>query len=98
MAGHKMLSFLDNYLGYDQIRMHSRDKEKTAFMTEDSNYYYQVTPFGLKNAGATYQRLMDKVFRGLIGQNVEVYVDNIVVEWDSCEQHKVDLLEVLQAL
>jgi len=67
-------------------------------MTEESNYYYEVMPFVLKNVGATYQRLMDKVFRGLIGQNVKVYVDFIVVKLDSCEQHKVDLHEVLQAL
>jgi len=54
--------------------------------------------FGLKNAGATYQRLMDKIFHGLIGKNVEVYVDGIVIKSDSCEQHKDDLLEVLPAL
>jgi len=81
-AGHKMLSFLDAYSGYNQIRMHLRDKEKTAFMTEEANYYYKVMPFGLKNAEATYQRLMDKVFHGLIGRNVEVYVDDIIIKYD----------------
>jgi len=53
-AGHKILSFLDAYSGYNQIRMHSRDREKTAFMTEEANFYYEVMPFGLKNVGATY--------------------------------------------
>jgi len=93
-----MLSFLDAYSGYNQIRMHSRDREKTAFMMEEANFYYEVMPFGLKNAGATYQRLMDKVFQGLVGRNVEVYVDDIVVKSDSCEQHRDDLVEVLEAL
>ena len=97
-VGYSVQSFLDAYSGYNQIRIHPRDKEKTTFMKEDSNYYYEVMLFGLKNVGATYQRLTDKVFEGLIGKNVEVYVDDIVVKSDSCNQHKVGLLEVLQAL
>ncbi|XP_068484963.1 uncharacterized protein [Phaseolus vulgaris] len=97
-AGHKIMSFLDAYSSYNQISMHPRDKEKTAFMTADANYYYEVMPFGLKNAGATYQRLMDKIFKGLISRAVEVYVDNIVVKSDSFEQHLKDLDEVFKAL
>ena len=84
-ASHKILSFLDAYSGYNQIRMHPRDKEKITFMTDSVNYYYEVMSFGLKNAGATCQRLMDKVFKGLIGRNVKVCVDDIVVKLDSCE-------------
>jgi len=53
-AGHKVLSFLDAYSGYNQISMHPRDKEKTAFTTDDANYFYEVMLFGLKNARATY--------------------------------------------
>ena len=60
-SGCKMLSFLDAFSGYNQIKMHHRDECKTAFMTETSCYCYTVMPFGLTNAGATYQRLMDKV-------------------------------------
>ena len=82
---HKIMSFLDAYSGYNQITMHPRDKEKTAFMTADANYYYEVMPFGLKNAGATYRRVMYKIFKGLIGRAVEVYVDDIVVKSDSFE-------------
>ena len=67
-------------------------------MTDSDNFYYEVMPFGLKNAGATYQRLMDHVFHGMIGRNVEVYVDEIVVKSDSCKQHIADLKEVFQAL
>ena len=58
-----MLSFLDTYSRYKQIRMHAPDEEKTAFITEDATFYYKVMPFGLKNVGATYQRLMDQVFK-----------------------------------
>jgi len=78
VADHKILSFLNAYFGYNQISMHPWDKEKMVFMTDDINYCYEVMPFGLKNARATYQRLMDKIFKGLINWFVEVYVDNIV--------------------
>jgi len=61
-AGHKVLSFLDAFSGYNQIPMHISDVDKMTFITESANYCYQVMPFRLKNAGATYQRLMDRVF------------------------------------
>ena len=61
-AGYEYLSFMDPCSGYNLIRMHPEDKEKTAFMTDGSSYCYKVMPFGLKNARATYQRLMDKIF------------------------------------
>jgi len=67
-------------------------------MTDSNNFYYEVIPFGLKNAEATYRRLMDYVFHDMIGRNVEVYVDDIVVKSDSCGQHVSDLKEVFQAL
>ena len=97
-AGHKILSFLDAYSGYNQISMHHSDMGKTAFTTDDANYFYKVMPFGLKNVGATYQRLVDKIFKGMIGRSVEVYVDDIVVKSDSCGQHIKDLQEVFDAL
>ena len=58
-SGCRLLNFLDAFSGYNQIRMHPRDECKITFMTELSSYCYKVMPFGLKNAGATYQRLMD---------------------------------------
>ncbi|MCH87971.1 hypothetical protein A2U01_0008852, partial [Trifolium medium] len=57
-SGYKTLSFMDAYSGYNQIKMDAREAESTAFMTNTCNYFYRVMPFGLKNAGATYQRLM----------------------------------------
>ena len=59
--------------------MHPRDESKTTFMTELSCYCYKVIPFGLKNVGATYQRLMDRVLAPMLGWNVQAYVDNMVV-------------------
>ena len=61
-AGHHVLSFMDAFSGYNQIMMDPSDQEKTAFITEEGLYCYKVMPFGLKNAGATYQRLVNKVF------------------------------------
>ena len=66
-SGCRLLSFLDAFSGYNQIMMHPRDECKTTFMTKLSCYCYKVMPFGLKNAGATYQRLMDKVLTPMLG-------------------------------
>jgi len=93
-AGNKVLRFLDAYSGYNQIPMVASDMNKTAFITNDANYFYRVMPFGLKNVGATYQRLMDKVFSHLMGQ----YVDDMVVKSPSHHQHTQDLLVVFSAL
>ncbi|GKB94699.1 reverse transcriptase domain-containing protein [Tanacetum coccineum] len=60
--------------------MAEEDEEKTAFYTDQGTYCYTKMPFGLKNAGATYQRLVDEAFQSHIGQNLEVYVDDMVVK------------------
>lgn len=78
--------------------MHPHDEEKTAFITEDANFCYRVMPFGLKNAGATYQRLMDRVFKKQIGWNVKVYVDDMVIKSHSMAQHVADLEEVFREI
>jgi len=93
-SGCKLLSFLDAFSGYNQIKMHPMDEEKTAFMTERSCYCYKVMPFGLKNAGATYQRLMDKVLVPMLGRNVQAYVDDMVVTSLEKSRHVADLEEV----
>nr|KYP44258.1 Retrovirus-related Pol polyprotein from transposon 17.6 [Cajanus cajan] len=74
------------------------DEEYTDFITEQANYCYHVMPFGLKNAGATYQRLMDKVFSEQIGRNLEVYVDDMVIKTKSATNHVRDLEEILQQI
>nr|GEW75428.1 reverse transcriptase domain-containing protein [Tanacetum cinerariifolium] len=68
------------YKGYHQIQLAEADEEKTAFHTGQGVYCYTKMPFGLKNAGATYQRLMDKAFESQVGRNIEVYVDDLVVK------------------
>nr|GEX83781.1 reverse transcriptase domain-containing protein [Tanacetum cinerariifolium] len=68
------------YKGYYQIQLAKADEENTAFHTGQGVYCYTKMPFGLKNAGATYQRLMDKAFESQVGRNIEVYVDDLVVK------------------
>jgi len=89
-----MMSFLYAYSGYNQIQMYEPNIPKTAFTTDVANYCYKVMPFGLKNVGATYQRLMDKVFKEQIGKNMEVYVDDMVVKSGELQKHLEDLEEV----
>ena len=70
---HGMLSFLDAFFGYHQILMCPSNAEKTSFITPHGLFCYNVMPFGLKNVGATYQRLVTKMFRPLLGKTMEVY-------------------------
>ena len=79
-AGHGMLSFLDAFSGYHQIPMHSPDVEKTAFITPHELFCYNVMSFGIKNDGATYQRLVTKMFKPLLGKTMEVYIDDMLVK------------------
>ena len=79
-AGHGMLSFLDAFFGYHQIPMYPPDVEKTSFITPYGLLCYNVMPFGLKNAGATYQRLVTKMFRPLLGKTMEVYIDDMLIK------------------
>lgn len=79
-AGHTMFSFMDANVGYHHIPMAEEDQDRTAFITSQGVYCYQVMPFGLKNAGATYQRLVNRIFVSQIGRNVEVHVDDMIVK------------------
>ena len=97
-AGHEALSFLDAYSGYNQVMMNPADSEHTAFITDKGTFCYRVMPFGLKNAGATFQRLVDLIFRNQIGTTVEAYVDDIVVKSKKQEDHVNDLQEVFETL
>ena len=78
--GCETLSFLDAYSGYHQIKMKESDQLVTSFITLFGMYCYVTMPFGLRNAGATYQRCMTQVFGEHIGQTVEAYVDDIMVK------------------
>ena len=95
---HHVLSFMNAFSDYNQIMMDPSDQEKIAFITEESLYYYKVMPFGLKNAGATYQRLVNKVFADKIGRSMEVYVDDMLVKSPTIEQHIEDLADTFALL
>ncbi|XP_065039424.1 uncharacterized protein LOC135673957 [Musa acuminata AAA Group] len=97
-AGHARLSFMDAYSGYNQIRMAPGDREHTAFLTNQGVYFYKVMPFGLKNAGATYQRTVNKMFAHQIGRNMEVYVDDMIVKSQEARTHLADLAEAFATL
>jgi len=94
----EMMSFLDAYLGYNQIQMYEPDIPKITFTTDTANFCYKVMPFGLKNVGATYQRLMDKVLKEQIGKNMEVYVDDMIVKSCEAQKHVEDLQEIFERI
>ncbi|GKU95478.1 hypothetical protein SLEP1_g8835 [Rubroshorea leprosula] len=97
-SGNERLSLLDAYSGYHQVPMAPEDEEKTAFYAGDEIYCYVIMPFGLKNAGATYQKMVTIVFHAQIGKNLEVYVDDIVVKSLKAEDHLADLDETFNNL
>ena len=97
-VGHPRMSFLDAFQGYHQIPLVVDDQEKTAFITPVENYHYKVMPFGLKNAGSTYQRMMTKMFEPQLGKNVEVYIDDMVVKSKLVSEHLADLTSIFEIL
>ena len=97
-AGHELLSFMDAFSGYNQISMDPVDQEKTSFITGQGTYCYRVMPFGLKNAGATYQRLVNRMFQKQIGTTIEVYINDMLVKSTAAELHIAHLSEAFQIL
>nr|GEZ34825.1 reverse transcriptase domain-containing protein [Tanacetum cinerariifolium] len=98
LCGYPFKCFLDAYKGYHQIQLTEADEEKTAFHTGYGVYCYTKMPFGLKNAGATYRRLMDKAFESQVGQNIEVYVDDPVVKSHTEAEMVRDIEETFRTL
>ena len=97
-ASHELLSFMDAFSGYNQISMDPDDQEKTSFVMGQGTYCYRVMPFGLKNAGATYQRLVNRMFHKQIGASMEVYIDDMLVKSTTAELHITHLAEAFQIL
>ena len=89
---------MDAYSGYNQIHMLRSDEHKTAFITDSGVYCYTRMPFGLKNTGATFQRLINTVFSSQIGRNVEAYVDDILTKSILAVDHPRDLEETFASL
>nr|GEX50160.1 reverse transcriptase domain-containing protein [Tanacetum cinerariifolium] len=98
LCGYPFKCFLDAYKGYHQIQLAEPDEEKTAFHIGQGVYCYTKMPFDLKNAGATYQRLMDKAFESQIGWNIEVYVDDLVIKSHTEGEMMRDIEETFRTL
>ena len=92
------MSFLDAFQGYHQIPLALDDQKKTSFVTPIANYHYKVMPFGLKNAGSTYQRMMTKMFESQMGKNIEVYINDMVVKSKIVSKHIGDLANIFKIL
>ena len=97
-AGHELLIFMDAFSGYNQISIDPSDQEKNLFVTSQGTYCYRVMPFGLKNAGATYRRLVNRMFQKQIGTFMEVYIDDMLVKSIKAELHITHLAEAFQVL
>ncbi|CAL8130625.1 unnamed protein product [Prunus armeniaca] len=97
-SNNQLLSFMDAYSGYNQIMMHEDDKVKTSFNIRRGTYCYKVMPFGLKNTGATYQRLVNKIFKEQIGKTMKVYVDDMLVKALKRADHIENLAEAFSLL
>ncbi|GJV73177.1 reverse transcriptase domain-containing protein [Tanacetum coccineum] len=98
LGGFHFKCFLDAYKGYHQIQMAKEDEEKTAFITNQGIFCYKKMHFGMRNAGATYQRLVDKAFHKQIGRNLEVYVDDLVIKSRTEDEIVRDMKETFQTL
>ena len=97
-TGHALLAFMDGFSSYNQIVMAPEDREKTAFTTPWGTYCYRVMPFGLKNAGATYQRAATTILHDMIHKEVEAYVDNMIVKSKEREGHYTALQKFFQRI
>jgi hypothetical protein len=97
-VGCARLSFLDAYSGYNQIKLKKEDEEKIAFITPYGIFCYQVMPFGVKNAGATYQRMMQNCLGSQICHNIQVYIDDVVITIRKEESLISDLQETFDNL
>ena len=95
---HGMLSFLNAFSRYHQIPMHQPDVEKTSFITPHGLFCYNVMPFGLKNAWATYQRVVTKMFRPFLGKTMEVCIDDMLVKFKERPYHTTHLQQTFELL
>ncbi|KAL0345656.1 UNVERIFIED_CONTAM: Transposon Ty3-G Gag-Pol polyprotein [Sesamum radiatum] len=96
--GCELLSMMDASQGYHQIMLAPEYRKKVSFITSSSTFCYVAMPFELKIADATYQTLVEKIFRPQIGRNIEVYVDDMLVKSKKAEDHIAELEETFAVL
>ena len=89
---------MDRFFGYNQIKMAKEDKEKTTFVTPCGTFCYMVMPFGLKNAGVTYQRVMVTLFHDMMHKEIEVYIDDMIAKTQMEEDHVQTLRKLFERL
>ena len=97
-AGSALMSFMDGFLGYNQIKIAPKDMTKTTFTTKWGIYYYTVMPFSFKNAGATYQRMVTALLHDMMHNEVEVYIDDMIVKSNDRESHTVNLRKFFERI
>ncbi|KAL0344694.1 UNVERIFIED_CONTAM: hypothetical protein Sradi_4300700 [Sesamum radiatum] len=96
--GCELLSMMDASQGYHQIMLALEDCKRVSFITSTGTFCYVAMPFRLKNAEATYQRQVDRIFHPKIRRNVEVYVDDMLVISKEARSHVIDLEEIFSVL
>lgn len=94
--GSQMMSFLDGYSEYNQVMVDEEDRLKIAFTTKWGTFAYSRMPFGLINAGATFQRAMDFAFKGLVGKSIIIYMDDLIVYSKDVDDHPQHLRQIFQ--
>ncbi|KAL0299002.1 UNVERIFIED_CONTAM: hypothetical protein Sradi_6560000 [Sesamum radiatum] len=97
-SGCELLSIMDASQGYHQIMLAPKDHKRASFISSNDMFCYVAMPFGLKNAGVTYQRLVDKIFQPQLGRNMEVYVDDMLAKSKEACNHVKDLKETFEVL
>ncbi|TYK25986.1 Retrovirus-related Pol polyprotein from transposon 17.6 [Cucumis melo var. makuwa] len=97
-AGYSTFSFMDGFSGYNHIKMVEEDREKTTFIILWGTFCYKVMSFGLKNAGATYQRAMVTLFHDMMHKEIEVFVDDMIAKSKADEYHTTTLQKLFDRL
>ena len=98
MAGSALMSFMDSFMGYNQIKMVSKDMTKITFTTEWGIYCYTIMLIQLKNAGATYQRMAMALLHDMMHNEVEVYVDDMIVKSKDRGGHIINLMKFFERI
>ena len=98
MAGSALMSFMDSFMGYNQIKIVSKDMTKITFTTEWGIYCYTIMLIQLKNAGATYQRMAMALLHDMMHNEVEVYVDDMIVKSKDRGGHIINLMKFFERI